>query len=150
MLPTFLSIVLVAQSAFASPLVIVSPRFRPPVTAIIFDHFRPPPCAWCAGNRGIDYAVSPGTPVMAAGSGLVEFAGTVGRDLFVVVAHPDGLRTTYAFLSEVRVSRGQPVGTTDVVGLSGADLHFGVRRGATYLDPEPFLMARHMRARLVA
>lgn len=150
MFAAFLSLILVAHAAVAAPAVIVPARFRPPVAAVIFDHFRPPSCLWCAGNRGIDYAVAVGTPVAAAGAGQVEFSGPVGRDLFVVVAHPDGLRTTYAFLTEVSVSRGQVVTTGDIVGLSGPDLHFGVRRGATYLDPEPFLATRRMRARLVA
>jgi murein DD-endopeptidase MepM/ murein hydrolase activator NlpD len=131
------------------PGVWLAPRFVPPVQAPIFDHFRPPACTWCAGNRGIDYAVAVGTPVGSAGPGIVEFAGPVGNSLFVVVAHPDGLRTTYAFLTAVSVSVGQSVVTGDLVGRSGTDLHFGVRRGAVYLDPEPFLAGRRMRARLV-
>ena len=41
----------------------------PPVDAPIVDPFRPPPCAWCPGNRGIEYDVPAGTPVRAAAAG---------------------------------------------------------------------------------
>lgn len=133
-----------------APAVSVPARFTAPVQAPITDHFRPPACRWCPGNRGIDYSVTPGTPVHAAGSGTVDFAGPVGTALFVVVGHPDGLRTTYAFLQFVSVSVGQPVTTATVVGAAGPDLHFGVRRGDTYLDPEPLLAERRLKARLVA
>jgi murein DD-endopeptidase MepM/ murein hydrolase activator NlpD len=142
--------VLASLALLGLPTVWVPARFQPPVVAPIVDHFRPPACLWCAGNRGIDYAVDVGTPVHPAASGEVEFAGPVGFSLFVVVRHPDGLRTTYGFLSGVSVTTGQQVGLADVVGLSGADLHFGVRRGAVYLDPESLLAARRLRARLVA
>jgi murein DD-endopeptidase MepM/ murein hydrolase activator NlpD len=132
------------------PALSVPPRFVPPVTAPIVERFRPPACRWCAGNRGIDYAVAPGTPVRAAASGRVDFAGPVGRELFVVVSHPDGLRTTYGFVQTVQVTVGQTVASGDIVALAGADLHFGVRRGDTYLDPEPFLIGQRLKARLVA
>ena len=36
------------------------PVYRPPVDGPIIDHFRPPACSWCPGNRGIDYAVAAG------------------------------------------------------------------------------------------
>jgi murein DD-endopeptidase MepM/ murein hydrolase activator NlpD len=145
-----MSVFLFAIIVAIAPTVTTPPRFQAPVTAPIVDHFRPPACMWCAGNRGIDYAVAPGTPVHAAGPGRVDFAGPVGKELFVVLSHPDGLRTTYAFLQSVSVSVGHNVAAGDVVALAGPDLHFGVRRGDTYLDPEPFLIGRRMRARLVA
>jgi murein DD-endopeptidase MepM/ murein hydrolase activator NlpD len=146
----FMRAVLASLALVGMPAVWVPARFQPPVVAPIFDHFRPPACVWCAGNRGIDYAVEIGTAVHPAAFGEVEFAGPVGLSLFVVIRHPDGLRTTYGFLSSVLVTTGQQVGVGDVVGLSTTDLHFGVRRGGVYLDPEPLLVARRLRARLVA
>jgi hypothetical protein len=82
--------------------------------------------------------------VRAAGDGVVSFAGSVAGSLHVVVAHDGDLRTTYAFLAGVdartgdRVARGQVVG---VVGGSGPEhepgaLHFGLRLGDRYLDPQ--------------
>ena len=123
--------------------------YLPPVDGPIVDHFRPPACTWCAGNRGIDYAVVPGTGVRASAAGVVTFAGPVGHDLFVVVAHTDGLRTTYAFLASVSVSVGGRVAQGQVVGTTGDRLHFGVRRGEEYLDPERLLAGLVVRSRLV-
>src|SRR5450432_1023750 len=72
------------------------PPVRPP-RGIITDHFRPPPTPYAAGNRGLDYATVPGTPIVASGAGTVVFAGQVGGTLHVTIAHPDGLRSSYSF-----------------------------------------------------
>lgn len=109
---------------------------QPPVDGEIIDGFRPPAEPWGAGNRGVDYATTPGTAVAASAAGDVVFAGQVGGDLHVTVAHPDGLRTTYSGLVSLAVVEGQSVGAGDQVGVSGARFHFGVRDAAgTYLDP---------------
>jgi len=125
------------------------PVYRPPVDGPIIDHFRPPACSWCPGNRGIDYAVAPGTPVHASAPGVVTFAGAIGHQRFVTVLHADGLRTSYAFLATIEVHAGQAVAQDDVVGTSGGAVHFGVRRGAVYLDPELLLAGGRPVARLV-
>jgi murein DD-endopeptidase MepM/ murein hydrolase activator NlpD len=124
-------------------------RYQAPVDGPIIDHFRPPGCTWCAGNRGIDFATVPGAPVRASAAGLVTFAGTIGPDRFVVVAHGDGLRTTYAYLATIAVVAGAPVAAGTVVGTAASELHFGVRRGTTYLDPELLLAGAVLRPRLV-
>jgi murein DD-endopeptidase MepM/ murein hydrolase activator NlpD len=123
--------------------------YRPPVDGPVIDHFRPPACQWCPGNRGIDYATAPGAPVRASAAGVVAFAGAIGAERFVVVDHADGLRTTYAFLAAITVAVGQRVAQGDVVGTAAASLHFGVRRGDVYLDPELLLAGDEVRARLV-
>ena len=120
-----------------------------PVDAPVIDHFRPPACLWCGGNRGIDYGTAAGVPVHAAAGGRVTFAGQVGGDLFVVISHPDGLRTTYGFLGSISVAVGDAVAQGQVVGTTGGPLHFGVRRGDVYLDPELLLAGATMRARLI-
>src|SRR4051812_42369634 len=82
--------------------------YQPPVDdAPITDPFRPPPEPWAAGNRGVDYGTEPGAPVRAAAAGEVVFAGPVGGSLHVVVLHEDGIRTSYSFLAEADVRRGQ-------------------------------------------
>jgi murein DD-endopeptidase MepM/ murein hydrolase activator NlpD len=124
-------------------------HYEPPVPGPITDHFDPPPCPWCTGNRGIDYATAPGQPVRASERGVVTFAGQVGGDLFVVVTHPDGLRTTSAYLASISVKIGQTVAKGDVLGLAASSLHFGVRRGDRYLDPELLLAGALQRAVLV-
>jgi len=125
------------------------PTYVAPVEGPIVDHFRPPPCTWCSGNRGIDYAVSAGSPVRASAAGVVTFAGAIGSGLYVTVTHPDGLRTSYAYLASIAVGAGQRVSQGDVLGTTGAELHFGVRRGDIYLDPELVLAGWVLRPRLV-
>ncbi len=123
--------------------------YTPPVPGPVIDPFRPPSHPYGPGNRGVDYATEPGAPVRAAGSGEVVFAGQVGGELHVVVLHPDGLRTSYSFLASITVRRGQRVERGDVVGTSGPSVHFGVRSGDTYLDPEDLFAGRLRRSRLV-
>lgn len=109
--------------------------YTPPVSAPVADPFRPPPRPWLPGNRGIEYATSPGTPVRAAGRGRVTFAGPVAGALHVTVTHPDGIRTSYSYLASVAVVAGAAVARGQVLGTAGARLHVGARRGDTYIDP---------------
>ena len=111
------------------------PAYRPPVTGAIVDPFRPPPNPFGAGNRGVDYATEPGTPVGASADGEVVFAGAVAGGLHVVVLHPDGVRTSYSFLRSLAVQRGQRVAQGQAVGTAGDRLHFGARVGDVYIDP---------------
>lgn len=114
-----------------------------PVPSEVARPFEVPVSRYAAGHRGVDLAAAPGTPVRAAGAGTVSFAGPVAGALHVVVAHDGGLRTSYSFLREVRVQRGERVAPGAVVGISGGAggdhagdvLHFGLRRGDDYLDP---------------
>ena len=109
--------------------------YDPPVDAPVTDPFRPPPQPWLAGNRGLEYATAPGTPVRAAGRGVVTFAGPVAGSLHVTVTHPDGVRTSYSFLASIRVRAGAAVSGGIVVGTAGSRLHVGARRGGAYIDP---------------
>ena len=110
-------------------------HYRPPVSGRVIDPFRPPATAFSAGNRGLEYATSPGEPVRAAGPGHVIFAGQVGGVMNVVVLHADGLRTSYSGLASMSVGRGQAVDAGQRLGTSLATLHLGVRAGTAYLDP---------------
>ncbi|HEY6021423.1 MAG TPA: M23 family metallopeptidase, partial [Candidatus Paceibacterota bacterium] len=92
------------------------------------------------GHTGVDFAASPGTPILAALDGVV--LGTGNTDLtcpnasfgkWVFIKHGNGLSTLYAHLSAFNVTSGQRVSTGDVVGYSGSTgyatgphLHFGV------------------------
>ncbi len=117
--------------------------YRWPVRGPVIRGFEPPPDPYSAGHRGIDIAVPFGTDVHAAQSGVVAFAGWVAGSLFISIDHPDGVRTTYSWLSAVAVRRGDPVTVGQVVGSTGhghpdvatPHLHFGARVGSTYIDP---------------
>src|ERR1700716_737008 len=107
----------------------------PPVDGPVARPFRAPAFAYGPGHRGVDLAAAPGTPVRAAGDGVVSFAGSVAGSLHVVVAHDGDLRTTYAFLAGIGVRAGDRVARGQVVGTAGSTgpehdvegLHFGVR-----------------------
>ena len=119
-----------------------------PISGPITRHFEPPPTPYAAGHRGIDFGAPLGTRVVAASAGTVSFAGQVGGSLFVSIDLVGGLRTTYSFLSVVLVKKGQAVAQGQLIAKSGPgaageqpNLHFGLRSGADYLDPEPYLLA---------
>ncbi len=109
--------------------------YAPPVDAPVIDPFRPPATPYGPGNRGLDYATPPGTPVLASADGTVVFAGPVGGTLHVTILHADGIRTSYSFLAAIAVVTGQRVRRGDSVGTSADVLHFGARSGGAYLDP---------------
>jgi murein DD-endopeptidase MepM/ murein hydrolase activator NlpD len=121
----------------------------PPVDAPVVDPFRPPSCAWCAGNRGLEYGTSGGTIVRAVAAGEVTFSGTVAGVRYVVVRHADGRRATYGGLATSPVHTGDVVAARSVVGTTDGHLHFGLREGDLYLDPAPLLGRLVGRPRLV-
>ncbi|HKE74757.1 MAG TPA: M23 family metallopeptidase [Acidimicrobiales bacterium] len=109
--------------------------YVPPVDAPVVDPFHLPATPFGAGNRGLEYATVPGTPVRASAGGVVSFAGPVGGALYVTVAHPDGVRTSYSYLARLGVVLGQRVRQGQIVGVAGARFHFGARVGSDYIDP---------------
>lgn len=97
-------------------------------------------------HNGIDLGGSIGTPILAAGEGLVLSIGdqdkycsrgAYGR--YVVVRHPNNLVTLYAHLSRQSVNPGDKVGTGEVIGYMGSTgystgphLHFTVYDANTF------------------
>jgi pimeloyl-ACP methyl ester carboxylesterase len=124
---------------------------QPPVPGPIVEPFRAPLTAYGRGHRGVEYRPPSGTEVRASAAGTVQFAGPVAQELWVTVVHPDSLRTSYGPLSSVTVAPGQVVGVGEPLGTSTDHLHFGVRHGSDYVDPEPLLPEASVtvRARLV-
>jgi len=105
--------------------------------------FHPPPHPYGRGHRGVDLAGTPGTAVLAAAAGTVVFAGPLAGRGVLSIDHAGGLRTTYepvlaSVVAGDVVARGQQIGTLEA-GHGGctaaACLHWGLRRGAEYLDP---------------
>jgi len=125
---------LVLSAAFV-PTAHAAAVYRPPVDAPVVDGFALPDGPYGAGNRGLEYATVPGTPVGAIGDGLVVFAGPVAGNRAVTVLHPDGLRSSYSYLAEILVTIGDHVTIGQTLGTAGERLHLGVRSGGTYLDP---------------
>lgn len=98
-------------------------------------------------HEGIDLACPEGTPVRAAGDGVVLFAGEQrGYGNLVLLAHEEDIVTVYAHNSENlvrkgdRVSRGDQIARVGHTGnATGPHLHFEVRLGAQPRDPLGFL-----------
>lgn len=120
-----------------------------PVEAPVADAFRPPACTWCPGNRGLKYATAPGVAVRAVATGVVSYSGTVAGTGYVVVRHADGVRATYGSVTVGRFSTGDRIVAAMIIAETTGILHFGLRRGAEYLDPAPFIGQLVHRARLV-
>ncbi|MGY1630611.1 murein hydrolase activator EnvC family protein [Geodermatophilus sp. SYSU D01186] len=156
-----LAVVLLAVVWLLAPAPAVAEPARPaaaalwvrPVDGAVTRPFDPPPDRYGPGHRGVDLAGSPGATVLAAGDGVVAFAGTVAGRPVVSVDHPGGLRTTYEPVTPgvgagQAVARGSPVGTL-AEGHAGcpvaACLHWGLRRGETYLDPMALLRPPEVR-----
>ncbi|MGV3758238.1 MAG: peptidoglycan DD-metalloendopeptidase family protein [Actinomycetota bacterium] len=126
------------------------PHHLPPVDAPVLDPFRPPESPWQAGNRGIEYDTAEGTPVRATAAGSVVFAGQVAGHRHVTVLHPDGVRTSYSFLTEIHVVLGQRVEQGQPLGEAGPGFHLGARRGDAYFDPAALFEPGSVRVHLVA
>lgn len=98
-------------------------------------------------HKAVDIVAKEGTPIRALYGGKVVFSGDAGPGgKSVILRHPRNLYTIYAHCAALHVSKGDeiPQGTTiGLVGKTGQatapHLHFAMRRGASALDPLPFL-----------
>jgi murein DD-endopeptidase MepM/ murein hydrolase activator NlpD len=124
-------------------------EWSPPVDGPVVRGYEPPQRPFGPQHLGLDFAARPGTPVRAAGDGVVAFAGLVGRSRAVALEHAGARRTTYAYLRRVAVRPGRPVRRGEVLGLSGGDgpghradvVHFGYRVNGQPQDPAPLFRA---------
>jgi murein DD-endopeptidase MepM/ murein hydrolase activator NlpD len=98
-------------------------------------------------HRGVDLCAPMGSPVFAAKSGRVSFAGVdKGYGNYIELSHPDGLQTRYAHLSAIDVVRGEWVPRGTILGNAGktgnasdprvvCHLHFEIRRNQHAFNP---------------
>ena len=97
-------------------------------------------------HRGVDIAVSLGTPVYAGIRGIVTFAGKRGNyGNFVEIEGSDGIKVRYAHLSKIdvvagqRVSDGEKVAETGNTGMStGPHLHYEIIVNESPVNPLNF------------
>ena len=98
-------------------------------------------------HRGIDFAGTIGTELMAVAPGRVVSAGErVGYGTTVEIDHGLGFTTLYAHLSQTLVTRGDWVRPGTVIGLAGSTgrstgphLHYEIRYKGVPFDPAKFV-----------
>jgi murein DD-endopeptidase MepM/ murein hydrolase activator NlpD len=102
---------------------------------------------WGRMHTGLDIAVGYGTPIHAAATGRVIYAGWMdGYGNLVFVDHGGGISTGYAHQSSIAVSNGQTVSQGQLIGYVGCTghcfgphLHFEVRVNGSPVDPLGYL-----------
>ena len=101
-----------------------------------FGYRRHPILAYTKLHTGIDFAAPRGTPVFAAGGGVVEYVGRKGSyGKYIRIRHNSKYKTAYAHLSRYkrrlrkgsRVKQGQVIAYVGTTGRStGPHLHYEV------------------------
>lgn len=142
-----LSLAILGQVGASAPAAHAAGTWRWPVSGPVIRGFDPPASPYGSGHRGIDIGAPVGTQVVAADTGTVTFAGQVGGQTFLTIAHGGGLSSTYSWLSLLIVHKGDVVTRGQPVALSGPGhpgqftpcLHLGAKLGATYVDPLDYL-----------
>ncbi len=96
-------------------------------------------------HMGVDFAAPMGTPIMAAGTGHIEYIGTNGgAGKYIRIKHLNGYKTSYSHLSSyasgmqknIRVKQGQTIGYVGSTGLStGPHLHYEVIFNGEKINP---------------
>ena len=96
-------------------------------------------------HQGVDFGAPPGTPIFAAGSGVVEeigFKGGYGR--YIRLRHPGSYETAYGHMSRfnshlyrgARVNQGEVIGYVGSSGRStGPHLHYEVHVNGRQVNP---------------
>lgn len=88
-------------------------------------------------------------PVIAIADGVVKKAAYGNREgFFIVIDHGNGIESVYCHLSSTYFIAGENVTGGNVIGISGATgaatgphLHFGIKDGRRFVDPEIFLIS---------
>ena len=146
-------------------------RYRSPTAESrprVLRPFEKPAQRWSAGHRGVDLAVPENDRrVYAPAPGKVVFSGTVVNRKVLVLAHPDGRRSTFEPMDETlpvgtTVAAGEVIGTVAVTTSDNSErpyrrcttvcLYWGVRQGgargdgsgkdAEYINPMSLLSSK--------
>lgn len=97
-------------------------------------------------HPGLDLAVTEGARVKAVYDGEVSFAGWLsGYGYAVVLSHPGGYFTVYAYLDQILALQGDSVAQGDTLATAGSGpaagrpLYFELRQGGQAINPIPWL-----------
>jgi murein DD-endopeptidase MepM/ murein hydrolase activator NlpD len=110
-----------------------------------FGSRRHPVLGYTRMHRGIDFAAPQGTPVLAAGAGVIEAAGrNRGYGNYLRLRHNRGYATAYAHLARFapgmrpgrRVEQGEVIGHVGATGLAtGPHLHYELLVDGRQVNP---------------
>lgn len=96
-------------------------------------------------HTGVDFAAPPGTPIFAAGDGVIDYAGRKGGyGKYIRIRHNSEYQTAYAHMKGFRkgmykgkrVKQGQVIGYVGSTGRStGPHLHYEIIRNGRHANP---------------
>jgi murein DD-endopeptidase MepM/ murein hydrolase activator NlpD len=94
-------------------------------------------------HTGVDFAAPTGTPIYAAGDGIVRVAGRRGGyGKYVQIRHTGEFSTAYGHMSRILVGHGQRVKQGEVIGRvgstgrsTGPHLHYEIIRNGEKVNP---------------
>ena len=96
-------------------------------------------------HTGVDWAGTPGTPILAAGNGVIaEIGRKGGNGNYIRIRHANGYETAYSHMQRFvpglalgsKVNQGDQIGYLGTSGLSsGPHLHFEVLVNSSFVDP---------------
>lgn len=96
-------------------------------------------------HKGVDFGAPKGTPILAAGDGVIEYAGKFsGYGRYVRIRHTGEYKTAYAHMSKfakgitkgAKVKQGQVIGYVGCTGrCTGNHLHYEVIVHGKQVDP---------------
>lgn len=110
-----------------------------------FGKRRHPVLGYTKMHRGVDFAAATGTPIYAAGDGVISYRGRKGGyGKYIRIRHAGGFNTAYAHMSRfnrkvtlgTRVRQGQVIGYVGTTGRStGPHLHYEILAGGRQVNP---------------
>ncbi|HXY96802.1 MAG TPA: peptidoglycan DD-metalloendopeptidase family protein, partial [Steroidobacteraceae bacterium] len=101
-------------------------------------------------HKGVDYAAPVGTPVRAAGDGVIRFAGVMGGyGNLIEIQHTHSITTVYGHLSRfargmrpgTHVTQGAVIAYVGMTGLAtGPHLHYEYRVNGVFKNPQTVVL----------
>ena len=94
-------------------------------------------------HRGVDFAAPIGTPIFAAGDGIIEYSGWNGAyGKYIRIKHNGTFKTAYAHLSKIYKKRGMRIKQGEIIGAlgstgrsTGPHLHYEILLGGKQVNP---------------
>jgi murein DD-endopeptidase MepM/ murein hydrolase activator NlpD len=120
-------------------------KFEPRISSRFSYRRSHPVLGVTRAHPAVDYAAPVGTPVVAAGAGVVVRAGySGGAGNMVTLRHSNGYESNYLHLSSIargvrpgaRISQGEVIGRVGATGLAtGPHLDYRLKRNGTWVNP---------------